>query len=286
MDTQTTPSVGKGWIVRQATLDDVRQVSALCARVFADDTTEGMKEAAPYMTSWLDFIQDWYMASIDKELRFQLRKTLEGKMLATRDAKSFQLRYEILEAQSKKTLGRFSSTSAARNLKRLIQKKSQQRMFCCLVAQNRETGKIVGSVTVSMQAPEAQLPPPFPAMGVPKFYIGNMVVDKSFRRKGIATDLLASCEQLAKRWNSDSMWLHVGVDSPPAQRLYRNLGYRQRGVDPWWIVLERRYLFCKVLDLPKNSRFRRFQGGGDNGVGSGEGSNGNSNAATQQEPEA
>jgi len=245
--------------VRRASVSDAASVSSLCGEVFSTDTTDGMKEAAPWLAPWLDFIQEWYSSSISKELGFQLKKALEGKLQCTRESQTLRLRYKFAEEQSKKTgvVQNFNATQAARNLKRVIASKDNQRMFCCLLAENEE-GETVASVTVSMTIPDAKLPPPFPSRGIQRFYIGNMVVREDYRRKGIATFMLDKCETLAKRWNCDSIWLHVGVDSPGAQKLYKNLGYFEKSKDPWYMILEKRYLYCKPLELPKNGKFQRL----------------------------
>ena len=256
----TTECCGGDLTVRRATIADASSVSTLCAEVFATDTTDGMKEAAPYLAGWLDFIKDWYSQSIAKELGFQLKKALEGKMQSTREAQTLKLRYKFLNERSKQTVGNFSSTSSASNLRRLIASKDTQRMFCCLLAEN-DKGETVASVTVSMTIPDAKLPPPFPTSGIQRFYIGNMVVREDYRRKGVATFMLDKCETLAKRWNCDSIWLHVGVASPGAQKLYKNLGYTEKAKDPWWMILEKRYLYCKPLQLPKNGKFQRLDKG-------------------------
>jgi hypothetical protein len=124
--------------VRRASVSDAASVSSLCGDVFATDTTDGMKKAAPWLESWLDFIREWYASSISKELGFQLKKALEGKLQSTREAQTLKLRYKFAEEQSKKTgvEQNWSSTMGARNLERLISTKNTQRMFCCLLAEN------------------------------------------------------------------------------------------------------------------------------------------------------
>ena len=273
--------------IRRARISDSEKVSSLCADVFATDTTDGMKKAAPSLASWLDFIKEWYASSISKELQLQLRKALEGKIVATKEAQTLKLRYKVLKEKSKRqNVWGFEKTSGAQNLKRLIASKDMRRMFCCLLAEN-DDGEVVASVTMSMTIPDAKLPAPFPTSGIERFYIGNMVVREDYRRKGVATDLLEKCEILAERWNCgkclslpfflwvvfvfvkiqnssfhanadssflfctstqpDSTWLHVAVASSGAQKLYKKLGYSEKSIDPWWMVLEKRYLYCKKL---------------------------------------
>ncbi|QDZ21906.1 N-acetyltransferase domain-containing protein [Chloropicon primus] len=258
--------------VRTAKVRDCGPVSRLCAEVFAREQTDLFRKQAPYLDAWLSLLEDWYSDQITKELTKQLAKSLAQKQLATRESQTLKLRYETAEKRTATQLvGGFASTPAARNLRRLIATKDAQRMFCCLLAEN-DDGEIVASVTVSMTVPDAKLPPPFPTRGVQRFYIGNMVVREDYRRKGLATSMLRECEKLAKRWNCDSTWLHVGVVSDGAQSLYKGLGYSQKGVDPWYYVLEKRYLYCKELPLPPNSKFRRI----------GEKSRGTENAALSE----
>ncbi len=249
----STSSSSLGLKLKRAKISDATAVASLCAEVFAADTTEGMTEAAPALSGWLAFIARWYESSIKKELAFQLKKALEGKTVATREAQAFKLRYKVLDGKS---LG-FASTAAAKNLRRLIATKDMQRRFNVFFLEN-EQGEVVASVAASMTITDPKLPPPFPAKGLPRFYLGNMVVREDYRRKGIATDLLRECETLARRWKCDSIWLHVGVASPGAQKLYQNLGYKEKEKDPWYMILEKRYLYSKTLELPKGSKFQRM----------------------------
>jgi len=249
----SSSSASLGLKLRRAKMSDATAVASLCAEVFAADTTDGMVEAAPALSGWLEFIASWYESSIKKELAFQLKKALEGKKVATREAQTYKLRYEVLKGKS---LG-FGSTAAAKNLRRLIATKDMQRRFNVFFLEN-EQGEVVASVAASMTIPDPKLPPPFPAKGIPRFYLGNMVVREDYRRKGIATDLLRECETLARRWKCDSIWLHVGVASPGAQKLYQNLGYKEKDKDPWYMILEKRYLYCKTLELPKSGKFQRI----------------------------
>lgn len=255
--TATSSTTSAKMKVRRAGVGDADGVSRLCADAFAKETTDEMKDAAPYLSGWLSSLQDWYSDAIAKELGLQLTKALQGKLVATRESQTLQLRYLTNLRRLEKQSVDYRSTQGARTLKRLISSKDMQRMFCCILAENEEK-EVVASVTVSMTVPDALLPPPFPTRGIERFYIGNMVVREDYRRKGLATELLMECERLARRWNCDSLWLHVGVQASGAQRLYKNLGYKERGEDPWWKIVEKRFLYCKELPLPPNSKFARI----------------------------
>jgi hypothetical protein len=75
-----------------------------------------------------------------------------------------------------------------------------------------------------MQA-EAVLPPPFPSLAPHRFYISNMAVVPSARRRGAARRLLAAAVTTGRRWGEDSAWLHVGATNEGAARLYAAHGF-------------------------------------------------------------
>jgi Acetyltransferase (GNAT) family len=83
-----------------------------------------------------------------------------------------------------------------------------------------------------------------------------MAVAPDHRRHGVATEMLARCERIARLWGQTSVWLHVEIQNEGAERLYRGLGYKQV---PWlgssalpWNGKKRQVLLVKELrPLPK-----------------------------------
>lgn len=60
---------------------------------------------------------------------------------------------------------------------------------------------LVGCAFTSMVAPEALLPPPWPTTKPLRFYMSNLGVLQSHRRRGIALALLNACEILGEANN-------------------------------------------------------------------------------------
>ncbi|KAF6005453.1 hypothetical protein F1559_005040 [Cyanidiococcus yangmingshanensis] len=75
----------------------------------------------------------------------------------------------------------------------------------------------------------------FPALGpqhrhrrwpTRRVYLYNLATDPEYRRRGIAQQLLAECEQQTRAWQHSTLYLHVERDNAPALRLYQRGGYR------------------------------------------------------------
>jgi ribosomal protein S18 acetylase RimI-like enzyme len=102
---------------------------------------------------------------------------------------------------------------------------------------------------------EASLRQPWPWQGDRYIYISNLAVAQGCRRRGIATALLQSCEQLAQRWQVCELHLHVMEDNLAAQTLYHKAGFRiaQTEETPasWIGIQARRLLLRKTLTPPQ-----------------------------------
>jgi ribosomal protein S18 acetylase RimI-like enzyme len=66
---------------------------------------------------------------------------------------------------------------------------------------------------------------PIPAHG----YLCNLFVIHSYRRQGIAKQLMAKAEQLTQKWGLNHMCLTVNADNAAAVVCYMNYGYVVRG---------------------------------------------------------
>lgn len=91
----------------------------------------------------------------------------------------------------------------------------RNRHFICLVATDQQQGgnEAVGCVVLSMAAPEAFLPPPFPSRAALRCCVSNLAVDEGMRRRGVAKKLLRRCEVIGfpphprRQWSTKSKCL-------------------------------------------------------------------------------
>jgi ribosomal-protein-alanine N-acetyltransferase len=60
-------------------------------------------------------------------------------------------------------------------------------------------------------------------------YINNVAVDESYRRQGIADELLLSLEEFCLSRQAESMTLEVRESNLPAISLYEKHGYQMEG---------------------------------------------------------
>lgn len=74
-------------------------------------------------------------------------------------------------------------------------------------------------------------------------YLSNLAVHSSYRRQGVARQLLLSCEQIALNWGYQDLYLHVLENNHKARGLYSQLGYRLHQVDSNWA--------CFLLGKPR-----------------------------------
>ncbi len=65
-------------------------------------------------------------------------------------------------------------------------------------------------------------------------YLSNLAVHPHYRRRGVAGQLLLSCEQIACSWGFNQLYLHVLENNYQARQLYFKLGYRLHQVDANW----------------------------------------------------
>ncbi|MHC5611639.1 MAG: GNAT family N-acetyltransferase [Nostoc sp.] len=102
----------------------------------------------------------------------------------------------------------------------------------CLVAFEATTGaahNLVGSVELGVRYSDSwsQL-----GMGFP--YLSNLAVHPKYRRHGVASGLLSSCEKVSREWGFQDLYLHVLENNHQARQLYFKAGYRVHKVELNW----------------------------------------------------
>ncbi len=116
--------------------------------------------------------------------------------------------------------------------------------YCCLVAveiSKTPLGtkeKVIGTVELSLKN----------GFNCDYLYISNLAVLETHRRKGIAKQLLKECEQMASKWEYDSLNLHVLENNYAAQKLYLSNGYKiceTQLLWPNWFWIRSQKLFLK-----------------------------------------
>lgn len=65
-------------------------------------------------------------------------------------------------------------------------------------------------------------------------YLSNLAVHPTQRRRGVAEQLLLSCERAAMTWGVQDLYLHVLENNHQARQLYFKVGYRLHKVDASW----------------------------------------------------
>ncbi len=88
-------------------------------------------------------------------------------------------------------------------------------------ASDPQRDRIVGTIEVAMRSPNL-----WQSRTTRYLYISNLAVQPSYRRLGIAYQLLTACEKVAKDWGFVDLYLHVLENNAEARQLYQKLGYR------------------------------------------------------------
>ncbi len=91
--------------------------------------------------------------------------------------------------------------------------------------------RLAGTVEVSLRCwshwnPFAQYP-----------YVSNLAVNAQDRCQGVAQLLLECCEQSARKWGCEEIYLHVLENNHPARCLYYKVGYRLQQAELSWTAL-------------------------------------------------
>ncbi|MEA5504591.1 GNAT family N-acetyltransferase [Halotia wernerae UHCC 0503] len=101
----------------------------------------------------------------------------------------------------------------------------------CLVAVDitGTTSKLVGTVELGVRFTDSwiQVGRSFP-------YLSNLAVNPKYRRHGVASGLLISCQQVSQEWGFHDLYLHVLENNYQARQLYFKLGYKVDKIESNW----------------------------------------------------
>lgn len=187
-------------------------------------------------------LEQRYVAAVAEDVGKKLGAALSRKTEAAAASRADRLQRDaqLLRAQLAQLRGQPARWPSAptRSEARQLGRWRQARQAACLVAfapaaAGRGLMAPVGTLMLSVTQPQALLPPPFPSSSPPRLYISNMAVAPAWRRRGVASRLLAAADRLAARWGSDTLWLHVGTDNASAAALYSRAGYEPASSSPF-----------------------------------------------------
>lgn len=103
--------------------------------------------------------------------------------------------------------------------------------LCLVAVETTDNGidQLVGTVEIGVRFSDywTQTGKSFP-------YLSNLAVHPQYRRHGVASKLLISCEQVSGEWGFQDLYLHVLENNCQARQLYFKLGYRVHKVDSHW----------------------------------------------------
>ncbi|HEY9770576.1 MAG TPA: GNAT family N-acetyltransferase [Coleofasciculaceae cyanobacterium] len=87
---------------------------------------------------------------------------------------------------------------------------------------------IVGTVEIALRSPSLW------STNVQYPYISNLAVNQDFRRRGIGSQLLTKCEEIALDWGYQETRLHVLDSNESAKQLYCHNGYQISHIEANW----------------------------------------------------
>lgn len=112
--------------------------------------------------------------------------------------------------------------------------------------------ELAGTVEMALRSTE-----PWASNRSRHLYLSNLAVRPTYRRRGVAGQLLLNCERVALSWGFQDLYLHVLENNHQARQLYFKLGYRLHRVDSSWRAL----LLGQPRQLFLHKHFRRREQG-------------------------
>jgi ribosomal protein S18 acetylase RimI-like enzyme len=124
--------------------------------------------------------------------------------------------------------------------------KSQQQVCSIAVYPDLGQMRVIGTIEVGVRINNYRQSTPQRYV-----YISNLAVSRDFRRRGVATELITSCEDLSKRWGYSKIHLHVMGNNERGRNLYEKLGYEIVSSEFIWSIIPwhrpERLFLCKNL---------------------------------------
>jgi len=130
-----------------------------------------------------------------------------------------------------------------------------------LAAQDVSSRKIVAIAELSTQPRDGKVPgdlrlprlPGQPARDLETAYVSNLCVTASWRKRGVARAMLRICEDAARAWGYDEVYLHAATRDTPLISMYEALQYEQLPDfdQPGWVLAlsgreQTRYMRCSL----------------------------------------
>ena len=143
-----------------------------------------------------------------------------------------------------------STELRSRFKEQLAKEKSDRDSYCLVAVQISNVDKqisqeIVGTVELSVRTRSSWHNHSQYA------YIANLAVNENNRRQGIASKLLAKCEQIAQERNLSEISLHVLASNEIGQKLYEKNGYDVKQIETdlysLFVTSKRRVMMGKEL---------------------------------------
>jgi ribosomal protein S18 acetylase RimI-like enzyme len=104
----------------------------------------------------------------------------------------------------------------------------------CLIAIDTTTAStptLVGTVELSVRFHDSWV-----KTGKSFPYLSNLAVHPKYRRHGVASHLLISCERFCHDWGFHDLYLHVLENNHQARQLYFKLGYKVHQLESHWNI--------------------------------------------------
>lgn len=119
--------------------------------------------------------------------------------------------------------------------------------YLCLVAAVADSHEqLAGTVELALRSPPSWQP-----QNSQHPYISNLAVTTSYRRQGVARQLLLACERTVIEWGFSDAYLHVLENNHQARQLYLKTGYQLAQVESscsaWLLGRPKRLLLHKTV---------------------------------------
>merc|ERR1712118_646046 len=101
-----------------------------------------------------------------------------------------------------------------------------------LALKHRTGGEVLGLAELSLQPCDGKVPGDLRLPSLPwtsdneqVAYMSNLAVKTAWRRKGLGGSLVAACEQVARSWGFDHLYLHAALKEEGLLGMYKDMDY-------------------------------------------------------------